>query len=165
MVITPKYACQQFLDNIIPFKINGIELDFCNEFKYLSHWLVNDLSGVKEMKREMRALYARVNNLIGCFYVCSVNVKCLLWRTFFKCLYGVGLWKLDGMRERMYTVAYNNYVKRFFGRSKYCLKRVMYGWVGLPTPGTLIHNARINAYKNIVICASHNELVGAFYSF
>ena len=27
MVIKPKYACQ-FLDNIIPFKINGTELDF-----------------------------------------------------------------------------------------------------------------------------------------
>ena len=55
MVIKPKYACQQFLDNIIPFKINGIELDFCDEFKYLGHWLVNDLSDVKDMKREMRA--------------------------------------------------------------------------------------------------------------
>ena len=38
MVIKPKYASQQFLDNIMPFKINGIELDFCNEFKYLGHW-------------------------------------------------------------------------------------------------------------------------------
>ena len=56
MVIKPKYACQQFLDNIISFKINGIELDFCNEFKYLGQWLVNDLSDVKDMKREMRAL-------------------------------------------------------------------------------------------------------------
>ena len=37
MVIKPKYVCQQFLDTIIPFKINSIELDFCNEFKYLGH--------------------------------------------------------------------------------------------------------------------------------
>ena len=35
----------------------------------------------------------------------------------------------------------------------------MYGWVGLPTPGNLMLNARINSCKNIVICASHNELV------
>ena len=110
-----------FWTTIIPFKINGIELDFCNEFKYLGHWLVNDLSDVKDMKREMRALYARVNNLIGCFNVCSANVKCLLWRTFVNCLYGVGLWKLDEKWERMYTVANNNCLKRFFDRSKYCL--------------------------------------------
>ena len=69
MVIKPKYASQQFLDNIKPFKINGIELDFCNEFKYLGYWLVNDLSDVKDMKREKRALYARVNNLIN-FFLC-----------------------------------------------------------------------------------------------
>ena len=35
----------------------------------------------------------------------------------------------------------------------------MYGWVGLPTPGTLRDNARIDTCKNIVIYASHNELV------
>ena len=135
MIIKPKCACQKFLGNIIPFKINGNELDFCNEFKYLGHWLVNDLRDVKDMKREMRALYARVNNLIGCFYVCSVNVKCLLWRTVVNCLYGEGLWKLDGMWKRMYTVAYNNCLKRFFGRSKCCLNRVMFGWVGFFIPG------------------------------
>ena len=58
----------------------------------------------------------------------------------------------------MYTVAYHNCLKRFFDRSKYCLNRVVYGWVGLPIPGTLLFNARINAFKNITTCTSHNAM-------
>ena len=59
----------------------------------------------------------------------------------------------------MYTVAYSNCLKRFFGRSKYFLNRIVHGRVGLPIPGTLLHNARINVFKNIITCASHNMLV------
>ena len=93
MIIKPQYVCQQFLNNIIPFEFDGVELDSCSEFKYLGHWLLNDLSYVKYTKRELRTLYARLNNLIGCFYDCSVKVKCLLWRTFINCFYGVDFWK------------------------------------------------------------------------
>ena len=75
MIIKPKYARQQFLGNIVPFKVNCVKLDFCTDFKYLGHWLLNDLNDVKDMKREMRALYARVNNLTSCFYDYFVNLK------------------------------------------------------------------------------------------
>ena len=79
-----------------------VKLDFCTEFKYLDHWLLNNFGDVKNMKKELKALCARVNNLIGCFCDCSVNVKycvnlkcsvnlkCLSWRTFVNCLYALG---------------------------------------------------------------------------
>ena len=56
--------------------------------------MLNDLSDVNDMKRKIRALYDRANNQISCFYDCSVNLKCLLWKTFANCLYGVGLREL-----------------------------------------------------------------------
>jgi hypothetical protein len=47
---------QRFLTNIPLFKLNAVELYFCVEFKYMGHWLTDDFSDVKDMKREMRAL-------------------------------------------------------------------------------------------------------------
>ena len=63
------------------------------------------------------------------------------------------------MWEKMYIVAYNNCLKRSICRRKYCLNRVVYGWVNLPTSGTLMHDARITAYKNTVTCSCHNVSV------
>ena len=62
--------------------MDGVELDFYTEFKYLGHWFLNDLSDVKDMKRKLRVLHSRVNNLIGCFYDCSVNIKMFIMETF-----------------------------------------------------------------------------------
>ena len=67
---------------------------------------------------------------------------------------------MNGEWEKMYTIAYNNCLRRFFGSSKYCLTRDVYnGWLSLSTLGTLLRNDRINAFKNIVAYASYNDLV------
>lgn len=164
MVVKPVYVHQCFLHNIPLFKLNAVELDFCVEFKYLGHWLTNDFSDVKDMKREMRALYARVNNLIGLFYDCSIAVKRVLWKTFVNCLYGVGLWKLSKTCVNLYVVAYNKCLKRFLKESKYCLNRYIYGRVDLPTPCTLLHNAKMYVNIAIVSCASLNSMVRCIFS-
>ena len=36
--------------------------------------------------------------------------------------------------------------------------RVVKGRLGLPTPSTLLHNAMINVFNNIITCVGHNTV-------
>ena len=59
----------------------GRKLDFVDEQKYLGVYICSDMSDVRDMKRQLRAIYARGNMLIRKFSNCSTDVKMELFRS------------------------------------------------------------------------------------
>ena len=100
--------------NIPQFVLSGLKVDFCLEFKYLGHVLVESWDDAKDIGRELKLLYIRTNKLIGKFSFCSHNVKKVLWNSYLTYIYGAGLWRLSSRDKGMYIVAYNKWIKRFF---------------------------------------------------
>ena len=77
---------------VMAIELHSAELNFLfriQNFKYSDHWLLNDTSDVKNVKKEKRTLPARVNKMISCFYNCLIKVKCLLKKSFVHCLLGI----------------------------------------------------------------------------
>ena len=74
------------------FSINGVDLKFVNQFKYLGHMINNDFRVDDDIKREIRNMFMRSNILIRRYSKCSVAVKLLLFKAFCLCLYDVSIW-------------------------------------------------------------------------
>ena len=158
MVVKPKENGNRFLVNIPQFVLSGMQVDFCSEFKYLGHVLVDSWNDVKDMNRELKVLYIRADKMIGRFSFCSHNVKKVLWNSYINCLYGAGLWNLTSRDKRMYIIAYNKCIKRFFGVSKFERNRLYYLSVGMLTPNTILYNSACLVKRCLEKCGVSNCL-------
>ena len=118
MIVKPKESSKRFLVNIPQFASSGLKVDFCLEFKYLGHVLVESWDVAKDMDRELKLLYIRTNKLIGKFSFSSHNGKMVQWNSYLTCIYDAELWHFSSRDRAMYIVAYNKCIKRFFGVSK-----------------------------------------------
>ena len=86
-----------------PMQLNDSQLHFCSEYQYLGHTIKDNLSDEEDIKRQIRQTYARGNLLINRFYMCSENVKTLLFRTYMSNFYSSQLWC------KFPLIVYNNY--------------------------------------------------------
>ena len=57
-------------------------IEYVDTFKYLGHFITNDLSDVADIQREMRNMFVRTNILIRRFGKCSMNVKAMLFKAY-----------------------------------------------------------------------------------
>ncbi len=95
-------------------------LQYVDTFKYLGHFVSNNLYDDADVKRETQNMYTRANTLCRHYGRCSRRVKVKLYRTFSFCLYGAALWRRClVVAKNSFTYCYNQCIKIFVGFNKY----------------------------------------------
>ena len=64
------------------FKLNNNIIEIVHDFKYLGHFICDSLSDKMDIERQRRKLYAQGNSLIRKFYMCTLETKLVLFRTY-----------------------------------------------------------------------------------
>ncbi len=106
MCIRPK----KFHNMLVPdvFLYNK-ELKWVKEHKYLGIFITSDQSDTRDIRRQLRALYARGNILVRKFGKCSPDVKLQLFRSYLGNMYCSHLWTNYRQPDiNKIRVAYNN---------------------------------------------------------
>lgn len=107
--------------HVPPVTINGSPLNIATKFKYLGHWVTENLCDDLDLERERRALCVRVNMLARRFAMCSKQVKVSLFKAFCQSFYTCSLW--TNYTQKAYNalrVQYNNAFRVLLGLSRYC---------------------------------------------
>ena len=105
---------------IIPnFKLNGNIISVVEEFKYLGHFICNNLSDKADIERQRKKIYAQGNSLIRKFHMCTLETKLILFNTYCSSLYTVQLWtNYSGTAINKLYIAYHNILKSLVGVKK-----------------------------------------------
>ena len=74
------------------FKLNGIILHVVASYKYLGHYITDDLSDDDDINRQRRTLFVQGNIILRKFNMCSLGVKLTLFRTYCSPMYTAQLW-------------------------------------------------------------------------
>ena len=93
MIFNPLAKNKTVCDKFPNFVLDGNELSFVPNFKYLGHIIDNNLCDDLDITREIRNLFFRTNVLKRRFSLCSLEVKLKLFRSFCMCFYDIALWK------------------------------------------------------------------------
>jgi len=120
MMFSPKDK-RKTVSRVFPnFVLNGADVHFVSDFKYLGFQLSVNQSDDADVMREISAMFTRTNILIRHFSKCSVDVKTVLFRSYCLSFYGTALWEkcTVRMKNRMKS-CYNRCIKLFFGFSKF----------------------------------------------
>ena len=105
--------------NIPTFKLNDNSINVEKTFKYLGHYISDNLSDILDIERQRKKIYAQGNSLIRKFHMCTLETKLLLFTTYCSAMYTVQLWTnyTNTSINKLYT-AYHNILKIFIGVSK-----------------------------------------------
>lgn len=111
------FQSRGFKTNTVPsIVLNGVPLARVSRFKYLGHWVAEDLTDSEDIERERRALAVRGNMLARRFARCTAAVKISLFRAFCQSFYTCTLWTnytrgtINALR-----VQYNNTFRMLLG--------------------------------------------------
>jgi exonuclease III len=132
------------------FHINDKQLDIVNEVKYLGHVITSDLSDDRDIDRQIRSVYCRVNMLVRKFSRCSDYVKCFLFKSFCSSMYCCSLWVRHrvGKLRRLF-VTYNNAVRIFLRLPMRCSASLMYTMSDIPSPKCVIRKTCFGLYSRV----------------
>ena len=105
--------------NFPNFKINNENIDIVSNYTYLGHIICNDSSDDLDILRQRRKIFAQGNSIMRKFYMCSLDVKLTLFRSYCSSFYTSQLWVnyTKKTMHKLYT-AYHNVLKMFIGVSK-----------------------------------------------
>lgn len=123
MIFRPDNKRYNFVPN---FTLCGIALNKVEQFKYLGHWVTEDLKDSVDIERERRALCVRCNMLARRFARCTGIVKVALFKAYCQSL-SCGLW-VD-FTQRTYSdlrVQYNNAFRVLMGLPRHCSASAMF---------------------------------------
>ena len=62
------------------FSLNSVQIPVVNTFKYLGHILAGNGSDDENIERQRKKIYAHGNAILRKFYMCSVEVKIMLFK-------------------------------------------------------------------------------------
>ena len=141
-----KTVCMYFLNQIdakccVSFPnvyINSKEIERVTKFKYLGQYICESLSDDDDIRKQIQLNYARANMLTRTFKYCSLDVKCLLFKTYMYSQYCCCLW--NSFSNNIYAklvVSYNNSFRSLMKYPIYC-----------SASGMFVEN-RIMTYKEI----------------
>ena len=100
------------------FKIFNENINVVHEYTYLGHIITDTLSDDLDILRQRKKLFAQCNSIRRKFYMCSIDVKLTLFRSYCSALYTAQLW-VNYKRttiNSLYT-AYHNMLKLLIGVS------------------------------------------------
>ena len=69
------------------FKLNGIILHVVDSYRYLGHYITDDLSDDEDINRQRRTLFVQGNIILRKLNMCSLGVKLTLFRTYCSPMY------------------------------------------------------------------------------
>lgn len=139
------WAGTKFYPDVPQLTLCGAPLHKVNKFKYLGHWVTEDLSDNLDIERERRALSVRCNMLARRFARCTKQVKAALFRAYCQSFYTCTLWvKYSQKAYNALRVQYNNAFRILMGLPRFCSASGMFA------------EARIDGFHAIVRkrCAS-----------
>lgn len=108
-------------DSIPSVSLCGSPLPRVSQFKYLGHWVTENLSDDLDIDRERRALAVRCNMLARRFSRCTEPVKITLFKAFCQSFYTCSLWV--NYTQKAYSalrVQYNNAFRMMLGLPRFC---------------------------------------------
>ena len=73
------------------FKLNGMILHVVASYKYLGHYITDDLSDDDDINRQRRTLFVQGNIILRKFNMCSLGVKLTLSYVLFTYVYSTTL--------------------------------------------------------------------------
>ena len=150
MLFNPINRRQLVCSTFPAFKLAGCNLTFVAQFKYLGHFIDNELKDDSDIKREIQNLFLRANLLCRRFQHCSLQVKLKLFRAFCICFYGTALWNnFTAIAIAKFKSCYHKCLKRFFGYLKFSSVTSMLFDLGLPSFDTLLHNYKASLYRAV----------------
>ena len=107
----------------------------------LGHFICNTMRDDTDILRQRRQLYARANVLARKFYMCTDEVKVLLFRTFCCNLYTCQLWwNFTQTAMRKINVAYNNAFRMIMQLPRYCSASNMFAMCNVPSCQAVMRN-------------------------
>lgn len=108
-------------ESVPAIKLNGNELKRVYQFKYLGHYVTDDLRDQVDIERERRALAVRCNMLARRFARCSEQVKITLFKAYCQVFYTCSLWTNYTQRTiSALRVQYNNGFRMLMGLPRFC---------------------------------------------
>jgi len=116
----PKDRTKVFSKTFPSSILEGQELKFVKEFKYLGHIIYHDLKDDADIDREVRNMFFRANMLQRKFGKCSSAVKITLFKSFCLNLYDSAVWYHYTTRayNRLQS-CYNKCIKILFGYNRW----------------------------------------------
>ncbi|KAG7308299.1 hypothetical protein JYU34_006995 [Plutella xylostella] len=116
-----------------PVVMNGSPLKRVAEFKYLGHYVNEDLTDDKDMDRERRALSVRSNMVARRFSRCTKAVKITLFKAYCLSFYACSLWVNHLQKTgRALRVQYNNAFRMLMGLPRWCSASGMFAEARTP---------------------------------
>ncbi|XP_045455075.1 uncharacterized protein LOC123664601 [Melitaea cinxia] len=113
--------------NVPPLYLGGVALNRVERFKYLGHWVSDNLSDDEDVERERRALAVRCNMLARRFARCSDSVKVTLFKAYCQSFYTCSLWVRYTQRAyNALRVQYNNAFRVLLELPRYCSASEMF---------------------------------------
>lgn len=141
MIFYPDNCTKSLHTSVPSFKFANEELKFVTSFKYLGHFISDDISDDLDIEREIRNLFVRTNIVKCKFNHCSLEVKVRLFNSYCICLYGSALWRrFKTTTMNRLRSAYHKCIKVFFGFRKCDSVTDILMLLGLPSFSTLLHN-------------------------
>lgn len=163
-----KSVCMMFRSTntpafIPPVRLNGRDLEFVEEVKYLGHVITADLDDRLDIARQRRAILVRANMLARRFARCSPEVKRQLFLSYCTSVYTVELWAVYTKKsmEQM-RVQYNNSWRALFRLPRWCSASGMFaegrapGWAALRRLGTATARTHIAHSTNQLLEAARS---------
>ncbi|CAG9135437.1 unnamed protein product [Plutella xylostella] len=104
-----------------PLILDGSPLAQVDKFKYLGHWVNEDLTDDLDMERERRALSVRCNMLARRFARCTEDAKITLFKAYCTTFYTCGLWvKYTQKSYNALRIQYNNAFRILLRLPRFC---------------------------------------------
>jgi len=101
-------------------QLGGRDLKIVQSVKYLGHLLNNEFTDDDDISRQCRVLYAQGNILLRKFFMCTLEVKLKMFKTYCTPLYTAHLWvNYRKIAINKFYIAYHNIFKLFLNFSKY----------------------------------------------
>lgn len=106
---------------VSPVSLGGAPLTWVKRFKYLGHWVTEDMCDDSDIERERRALAVRCNMLARRFARCSAPVKVTLFKAFCQNFYTCNLWFQHTQKAyNALRIQYNNGFRVLMGLPRFC---------------------------------------------
>ena len=145
------------------FCINHNVIPSVNEYKYLGHYITDNLKDDRDILRQRRMLYAQGNLLRHRFRKCTTAVKVTLFKTFCYSLYCSPLWwNYTSAVFRSLKVAYNDAFRMLFCYSRYTRVSPLFINVNIFTFEALLRHRLFSFMNRLVLCK--NVLIQAIFA-
>ena len=146
------------------FYLNNEVIPVVSSFKYLGHILSGNGSDDQDIGRQRKKIYAQGNSILRKFYMCSVEVKVMLFKTYCTSLYTAHLWtNYSNKALNDFYIAYHNVMKLFIGLPKREHNRPLCVALEIPYGPALMRNyiykfiCRLDRSENSLLLSINNS--------